>query len=241
MDVELGASVGAAKRRLAEFAGVAREMARQPDLETTVSTVVQQARQARLGEAVGLFLVDARSITAVASSEPDVARADALQLECGEGPGVEAIMRRRDFISGDLRLDGRWRFWGPQAARLGWLSMLSVGLGDGDTIGALTVYSRLPRFFSEEDLGVAEVFATHAALAVANARERQSLLKAVEARHLIGQAQGILMERYEVDAEQAFNVLRRYSSHGNRKLRLVAAEIVDHRRLPDDPALSSAG
>jgi AmiR/NasT family two-component response regulator len=49
----------------------------------------------------------------------------------------------------------------------------------------------------------------------------------------VGQAQGILMERYSIDAGQAFTVLRRYSSHLNRKLRLVAEDIVKSRELPE--------
>jgi GAF domain-containing protein len=232
MDVELGTGVGSEERRIAQFAGMAGRMLRQDNLEQTVQTIVELAREAELGDDVSLMVVQGRKITTVSDTGVEVRRADQLQLEWGEGPSVEAILRRRDFVSDDLRLDSRWRFWGPQAAKLGWLSALSVGLADHNTFGALTFYSRQVSSFGERELGVAEVFATYAAVALSAARDRETLIQAVEARTLVGQAQGMLMERYDIDAEQAFSVLRRYSSHTNRKLRFIASEVVERRQLP---------
>lgn len=233
MDVDLGTGVGSEERRIAEFADIAGQMLRQDTLEQTIQTIVEVAQEAELSDDVSLMVVQGRKIMTVGDSGAEVRRADQLQLEWGEGPSVEAILRRRDFTSDDLRLDSRWRFWGPQAAKLGWLSVLSVGLADQNTFGALTLYSRQVSSFGERELGVAEVFATHAAVALSTARDRQTLIEAVDARTLVGQAQGILMERYDIDAEQAFSVLRRYSSHSNRKLRFIASEVVERRQLPE--------
>jgi AmiR/NasT family two-component response regulator len=54
----------------------------------------------------------------------------------------------------------------------------------------------------------------------------------VDARKLVGQAMGILMERYDLDADRAFKVLQRYSQSTNTKLRDVAQQLIDTRRLP---------
>lgn len=54
----------------------------------------------------------------------------------------------------------------------------------------------------------------------------------MESRHLIGVAQGILMHTYDLDLDRSFELLRRYSSHTNTKLRDVARHVVDHGRLP---------
>ena len=238
----IDAIVGTADRRLAEFAAAARKMAKPTDLDHTLEVVIERVEQAFLCDAVGILLVDNGHITTAAASEPAVKQADDLQMSCGEGPCLEAITRRRDHIVDDLRCDSRWLRWGPKAAELGWRSVLSLGLRDDErTFGALNLYARQTSSFSTDDLALGDVFSAHAAIALAGARERGGLLKAVDARHLIGQAQGILMERFAIDAEQAFTVLQRYSSHTNRKLRLVAEDIVLHRKLPESPVTLDSG
>ena len=82
-----------------------------------------------------------------------------------------------------------------------------------------------------KDLAIAQVIADHAAVAVANARTESTLWQAIEARKLIGQAQGILMERFDLTDEQAFAVLRRYSQDSNIKLRDVAQRLISTRNL----------
>jgi len=58
---------------------------------------------------------------------------------------------------------------------------------------------------------------------------------AVEARKVVGEAVGILMQRFGISADTAFQVLDRHSQHTNTKLRTVARYVRDHRRLPDVP------
>ena len=77
------------------------------------------------------------------------------------------------------------------------------------------------------------MFATLAGLALDSAQERAAddervanLTEALRTRELIGQAQGILMERERITADQAFDVLRRASQHMNIKLREVAETLV---------------
>lgn len=69
------------------------------------------------------------------------------------------------------------------------------------------------------------MFASHAAVAFADAQQLDQLALALDSRDLIGQAKGILMERYHLTPDQAFRVLVRGSKHSNRKLRDVATEL----------------
>jgi AmiR/NasT family two-component response regulator len=73
-------------------------------------------------------------------------------------------------------------------------------------------------------------------VAMSRVQESDHLWQAIDARKLIGQAQGILMERYDLDDERAFEVLRRYSQNSNLKLRDVAQMVVDTRELPEQQA-----
>jgi AmiR/NasT family two-component response regulator len=74
---------------------------------------------------------------------------------------------------------------------------------------------------------MAALFAAHAGLALGRAQREDQLRTALASRQLIGQAVGIIMERYRMDETRAFDYLARVSSHGNIKLREVAREVVD--------------
>jgi transcriptional regulator with GAF, ATPase, and Fis domain len=219
------------------FVGMAPELFAATRLSQTLDTAVRVARRTFGCDGAGVVLTaNGGSFNTTAASAADATQADALQVEYHQGPGFDAITRRRPVVSEELRFDSRWRFWAPQAANLGFRSVLSLMLADGDPFGALTLYSRRPSFFRTESVAPALGFALQASIAIAVAVEREQLVRARDSRGMIGQAQGILMERYGINAEQAFDVLRRYSSHLNQKLRIIAERIVSDRRLPElDP------
>lgn len=173
----------------------------------------------------------------VAPSARVVAEVDVLQYALGEGPCRDASWEQQTLISQDLAIDRRWPRWGPKAADLGIGSALAVELtgADGRRIGAVNNYWTQPRIFSADDVAFASLFARHAALALANAMQLEGLNVALDGRKLIGQAQGILMERHGLDETHAFEVLRRYSQDHNLKLRQVAEYLVTTRNLPRSP------
>jgi AmiR/NasT family two-component response regulator len=76
------------------------------------------------------------------------------------------------------------------------------------------------------------VVAAHASVALARIRSERDLWRAIDSRHLIGQAQGILMERFKLSPERAFSVLRRHSQQHNIKLHQVAGELISTGKLP---------
>jgi len=64
-------------------------------------------------------------------------------------------------------------------------------------------------------------------------RRIENLHSALSSREVIGQAQGILMERERIAPDQAFDVLRRASQYLNIKLREVAQTLVDTGERPE--------
>ncbi|MCW2786856.1 MAG: hypothetical protein JWP74_3373, partial [Marmoricola sp.] len=142
------------------------------------------------------------SFETLAPTHPIVLQADLLQYELGEGPCVQAAWEDDTFVSNDLASDPRWATWGPKAAALGFGSLLAARLAiGGRTIGALNLYSTQTREYSDDDRATAMIFASHAAATIMSVRERENLREAVEGRTVIGQAQGILMERFDLDAD----------------------------------------
>jgi GAF domain-containing protein len=222
------------EEQLTGLARLARELFSEATLDGTVDRVLSLALDTFACDEVGLLLeADGEAVCSAAASHAAAQRADALQLDRKQGPGLQAIARQQPVIATELRFDSRWRFWAPLAADLGFRSVLSLSLADGDTAGALNLYSRRAAQFSSGDLPLAQVFAQHASIAVAVATERQQLLRAIDVRGMVGQAQGILMQRYGVSDEQAATVLRRYASHLSQPLREVAETVVRDRSLPE--------
>lgn len=205
------------------------------DLETAAEAVVQLAMSTIGCEYAGLTVFGRKGFESLAPSDPLVAQADKLQHKLEQGPCVEAAWENDTFVSNDLESDQRWPTWGKEAAVLGFRSLLATRLTAGThTLGALNLYSTRGRDFDAEDRDFAKIFASHAAATLVTVQQRENLLVALDARTLIGQAQGILMERFGIEADRAFAVLRRYSQARNVKLRTLAEELVATRHLPPE-------
>jgi GAF domain-containing protein len=120
-------------------------------------------------------------------------------------------------------------------AKLGLRSVLSIHLfTDRRVLGALNLYYETKDDFSDDEIEVAKVVAAHASVALAKIRSERDLWRAIDSRHLIGQAQGVLMERFKISSEKSFSVLRRYSQQHNIKLHEVAGTLVRTGKLPGD-------
>lgn len=167
---------------------------------------------------------------------------DALQSEVGHGPCVDVLAGGDTVYVPDLLDDQRWPQFSPRAAGLGLRTALAYRLSvGGKTIGALQLFAQLPDAFNVFERAEGLVFATLAGLALAQAKAQQAeelnvenLQRALASREVIGQAQGILMQREKITADQAFQLLRRSSQHLNRKLRTVAQDVVDTGTIPPD-------
>jgi GAF domain-containing protein len=118
----------------------------------------------------------------------------------------------------------RWPRFARRAAGLGVGSLLAVPLTTPrGTIGALNLYAARPGAFDDDDELTAVAYATHAAIALANAELESNLRTGLATREEIGRAVGILMERHRITASAAFDMLVVASQHSHRKLRDVAA------------------
>ena len=227
----------------AVFADLAVRLHDGPTVQETVERVVQFALSAVGCRHAGVLMVHGRNrIESAAVTDPVAAKADQLQLAAGEGPCLAALTDDHSYRVDDTAVDRRWPRWSPLVAELGLRSVLSVRLfTSATTVGALNLFDPEPCRFDADDVAVAHVLARHAAVALASSRQVEHLELAVDARKLIGQAQGILMERFDLDADRAFAVLRRYSQHHNIKLRAVAQRLVETRQLPPTPPTPPTG
>jgi GAF domain-containing protein len=107
---------------------------------------------------------------------------------------------------------------------------------DDATIGCLSLYSTSRRLLDAERLALAKLFAAQAATAMRQAQPETELVRALQTSRTIGNAGGVVMERFDIDDQQAFAYLARLSQTTNVKLRDVAAHLVKQsnkqRHLP---------
>ncbi|MCZ4537964.1 GAF and ANTAR domain-containing protein [Gordonia terrae] len=155
-------------------------------------------------------------------------QADNLQRELGEGPCIRAAVSDLTVWVDDMRVETRWPNFAAAAAELGIRSMACFYLYiDGDDSAALNLHSTEPAAFTPEARQLGELFAAHAATAFGAVQEKQQLRAALGSRDIIGQAKGMIMERYRLDADEAFALLARLSQDTNTKLVEVATQIVE--------------
>jgi ANTAR domain/GAF domain len=167
----------------------------------------------------------------VAPTHDVLCEVDATQYELQEGPCYEAATQEGNVVSTDLANDERFPRYRDAALDAGIRAQVGVRLFDSErSRGALNLYSDHVGAF--EDLGtLADLFREQSAMALAYAQEVQTLREAVRTRQLIGQAVGILMERFEITEDRAMYLLVRVATTGQLMLRDVAREVVDQVTL----------
>jgi GAF domain-containing protein len=164
-----------------------------------------------------------REVQTLAASDDLARSADLAQYGAGEGPCMDALYEQRTVRLSDLETEQRWPNFSARARELGLGSMLAIQLYvTGCDLGALNLHSSKRNAFDDESEHVGLLFVAHAAVALAGAQEQEHLRTALSSRDVIGQAKGILMERYKINAHDAFRLLVTASQNTNIRLRDVA-------------------
>ncbi len=218
-----------------QLADAARAMQGGTSTQQTLERIVHTAIEIIKGcDLVGISVVHPGGIDTPAGSDEALNVIDALQFELHEGPCYDALHNQETVVSMNLATDGRWPRWGPLVAQeVGVVCVASYRLFTTETtLGAMNLYSRREQAFDSDDICIGEALAAHAAMALAASQNVDQLELAIARRTMIGQAEGILMERFSLTASQAFSVLRRVSQARNVKLNLIAAELVRTRETP---------
>lgn len=211
-----------------QLAQVALSLQAEPDLAETLRAAVDAAVLNIPGaDHAGITLVSRQGVQTPAATGELVQRIDRIQYSTGQGPCLDAIREHGTVLVDDLTTDQRWPLFASRAAAEGVKSMLAFQLFVRDhELGALNLYSVRIGAFDAHDEAVGLLLASHAAVALVGAQQQQSLLAGLDTRDLIGQAKGMLMERYRIPADRAFALLIRLSQDNNVRLADVATQVV---------------
>ena len=213
----------------------ANQMSQAATVEETLQVIAASAAEAIPSfEHISVTTRERSEVLTTRAATSDLARElDAVQYGLGEGPCVDAIAQAGVVVAAHLKIDQRWSNYVPEAVALGVKSQMGVRfhLENGGTLGGLNLYSTVSEVVDGDDVAAAAAFAMHAALALGQAHEVAGLSRAVESRQSVGQAIGILMERYRMDETAAHAFLWRASSTSNIKVRDVAATLVEEANV----------
>jgi GAF domain-containing protein len=169
-----------------------------------------------------------------AATDDRAVEMELVQDRIEQGACYDAFMTNQLGVVEDLQDAGRWPDYEQRALQLGLRAVLAIPMNaSGQTIGVVNIYRETPGPWSSEDIEAAQIVTAMGAGYVLHADQLRAqhdladqLQTALESRDLIGQAKGILMTRHGIDAETAFEQLRKVSQDSNHKLRDVARSLV---------------
>lgn len=201
----------------------------QPTLDAIVAHAVQTIEPAE--DAGLILLVGGRLVPQATVGEPPHVL-DEQQQQTASGPCIDAARDQSVITIDNTLTDPRWPDFAELAADLGVASMLCVPLWvDELRLGTLSLYAHKPDAFAPAHRQLTDLYATHAALALADAQRTAQLQHALRNRDVIGQAKGILVERMRITGLDAFGCLSDASQRTNLKLVAVAQHLVDTGEL----------
>lgn len=234
----MGVGAGDGMEQLAtSLAHMARDLLAQESVPSTLAAIVDHAVGRIDGcEAASVMVLGGnRELTTVVATSEFARESDRIQAAEGEGPCFDAIVRQQPVyrIAEIGSAESRWARLAPRARSLGIGSMMGFHLFTShDNLGSLNLYSPRTHAFTHYSEQVGWIFPSHAAVAFASARNDAQLHEAVATRQGIGEAMGIIMNRYRLGEDDAFELLKKTSQDRNIKLRRLARHIVDTGEVP---------
>lgn len=185
-------------------------------------------------DCANITLVEDGKVASFAGTDPVAARIDEIQAKRDVGPCLMAAWKQQHVVIDDYSTETRWKLFTEDVmVQTAVRSSASFQLyRAGTSMGALNIHAEHPRAFDDAAIAAGSAFATQAALALhADVRQKQ-FDQALASRDVIGQAKGMLMREYDVDADTAFDMLRKISQYSNTKIVDLARRVVASAHRP---------
>jgi transcriptional regulator with GAF, ATPase, and Fis domain len=215
-----------------EVAELAQILQRQEsaDVDTVLGELTQSAVSAMPGaQHAGITIASRNGKVRTAASTSDYpVLLDEIQQRHEQGPCLSAAWEHHVIRIDDMEQENRWPAYCREARETPIRSAMSFRLfADHHNMGSLNFYAEQAYAFDEESAEMGLILATHAAVAWNMVRRDEQFRSALASRDIIGQAKGMIMERFKIDALQAFELLKRLSQSSNTPLAVVAGQLVE--------------
>lgn len=225
----------AAKRRdglLLKVAELAQSLQQHSaDVDSVLAELTQSAARSIPGAQYAGITIATREgkVRTASATGPYPALLDEIQQRHEVGPCLSAAWEHHMIRINDLAREQRWQSYCRDAVKETPIrSIMCFQLfADHRTKGALNFYAEQPDAFDDEAAEDGLITATHMALVWNLLRRDEEFHSALASRDIIGQAKGMIMERFNVDAVQAFELLKRLSQSSNNPVAAIARQIVE--------------
>jgi transcriptional regulator with GAF, ATPase, and Fis domain len=186
-----------------------------------------------------ISLIENGHLHSIAATSELAAVLDGAQQAAGHGPCLDAVNAQTPIRSSDLGTDVRWPRFAVTATSAGVHTVLSCPMDmPGATGAALSLFGSQPGAMGIRADAAAAMLAHHAAIVLFTAEHERQFKAALATRDVIGQAKGMIIERFGVDSARAFAMLKKMSQQTNTPVRQLAAGVVNRAGARDDARTS---
>ena len=225
---------GSILRRMSDVVRDLHRQADSVDLDSALQELTMNAAKLVPGAACAGITVSRRSgyMQTIAATDRYPVVLDEIQRGCQEGPSVSPTLNDDIVRVNDLRTDDRWPQYSRAAiANTPIRAMMSFQLfAHRPNAAALNLYAEEANAFGEDSVTLGQVFAVYVALTWSLLQSAQEFRKGLASRDTIGQAKGILMERFDINAAAAFDLLKQRSQESNTPLVSLAQRLTELER-----------
>jgi len=229
------------------FVGLADTMVADFDVIDFLHMLTDRSTALLAASAAGVVLADPRGeLRVAAASSEAVGLVELFQIQNDQGPCLDCFRTgRRVSAAGLGELGQRWPRFAAAAAEAGFHAVEAMPMRLRDqVIGALNLFRDASGPFEPADLRIGQALADVATIGLLQERSlrrsetvAEQLQAALNSRVVIEQAKGKIAERFSIDMDDAFQMLRDYSRVSNQRLTDVARNFVESASADFPPPL----
>jgi transcriptional regulator with GAF, ATPase, and Fis domain len=218
------------------FVGLADTLVDDYDVIDFMQTLAERCVDLLDVSAAGIMLADGEgNLRHAACSSEHMRLVEFFELQVEEGPCLDAFRDQVTVLCDSPDdADVRWPRFAPRARTSGFVTVSAVPMRlRTEVIGALNLFSSRAGALNDDDVLVAQAMADIATIGILQERviRDKSLFSAqlelaLESRVAIEQAKGIVAEQNRIGVDKAFELIRNFTRHHNRRLSETAREII---------------
>lgn len=219
------------KSHIEALSKISKAIASDLYLEDILKLVVAVTAQVMGSNICSLMLIEEKGkelvIRATQSVSEEYNKKSPLRL--GEGIAGKAALKNKPIAVKDITEEKEYKFK-DIAKKEGLRSLLSVPLAvKGKVIGVINCYTPKPHSFTVTEITILSSIANQAAVAIENTElmvKSKVIQEELEARKKVEKAKGIIMKKYNMDEQEAYQRIQKYAMNTRKTMREVAEAII---------------